>query len=166
MTYLIFLALGAMILGLGLLLGFNAKTGPQSTMGTALAFLGAVVLLFLLAMMIPAVARDLGQWENGDPAVREWYQHLMQPDHPTSPCCGEADAYWADDIHVRDGKTFAVVTDDRDDGPLKRPHIPNGTEIEVPDYKLKWDKGNPTGHGVLFMSYSKHVFCYVQPGGV
>ena len=28
----------------------------------------------------------------------EWYQSLMQPDVPTSSCCGEADAYWADEI--------------------------------------------------------------------
>jgi hypothetical protein len=86
---------------------------------------------------------------------------------PTSPCCGEADAYWADDVHVRNGKTFVTITDDRDDGPLKRPHIPNGTKIEVPDIKLKWDRGNPTGHGVLFMLVNAGlVLCYVQPGGV
>ena len=46
-------------------------------------------------------ARDLGQWEAGDPAVKEWYQSLMQPENPAAPCCGEADAYWADEVHVR-----------------------------------------------------------------
>ncbi len=45
----------------------------------------------------------------------EWYQSLMQPDAPTSSCCGEADAYWADEIHVRNGKTYAKITDDRPD---------------------------------------------------
>lgn len=112
-----------------------------------------------------AEARDAGQWEAADPAIREWYKGLMQPDVPTSSCCGEADSYWADEIHVRDGKTFVVITDDRDDKTLGRPHVPNGTEIEVPPNKLKWDRGNPTGHGVLFMSRSQYVFCYVQPGG-
>ena len=58
-------------------------------------------------------ARDLGQWEAVDPAIREWYQALMQPDVPSASCCGEADAYWADEVHVRDGKTYAIVTDDR-----------------------------------------------------
>ena len=29
-----------------------------------------------------ANARDLGQWETTDSAVREWYQALMQPDNP------------------------------------------------------------------------------------
>jgi hypothetical protein len=111
-------------------------------------------------------ARDLGQWENGDPGLKQWYQALMQPDVPNASCCGEADAYWADEVHVRDGKTFAIVTDDRPDEPRGRPHIDIGTEIEIPDHKLKWDKSNPTGHGIVFLSRARYVFCYVQPGGV
>jgi hypothetical protein len=37
----------------------------------------------LLGAVQPAHGRDAGQWENGDPAVREWYRSLMQPDNPT-----------------------------------------------------------------------------------
>ena len=76
-------------------------------------------------------ARDLGQWENADPAIRQWYQSLMQPDAPHASCCGEADAYWADEIHVRNGKTYVRVTDDRPDEPLGRAHIDNGTAATV-----------------------------------
>jgi hypothetical protein len=113
-------------------------------------------------------ARDLGQWGaiNNDPSVREWYQALMQPDMPNASCCGEADAYFADEVHVRDGKTYATITDDRPDEPRMRPHIDIGTEIEIPNNKLKWDKSNPTGHGVVFLSRAGYVFCYVQPGWV
>jgi hypothetical protein len=113
-------------------------------------------------------ARDLGQWGaiNNDPAVREWYQALMQPDMPNASCCGEADAYWADEIHVKNGKTYATITDDRPDEPRMRPHIDIGTEIEIPNNKLKWDKSNPTGHGIVFLSRSGFVYCFVQPGGV
>ncbi len=32
-------------------------------------------------------ARDLGQWEAVDPAIRQWYQALMQPDVPNASCC-------------------------------------------------------------------------------
>src|SRR5260370_575892 len=113
-----------------------------------------------------ALAHDSGQWEHSDPAVREWYQSLMQPDVPNASCCGEADAYWADEIHVRDGKTYATITDDRADEPRGRPHVDIGTEIEIPNNKLKWDKSNPTGHGIVFLSRGGYVFCYVQPGGV
>ena len=127
------------------------------------------IILFLgicVCLITELGARDLGQWESGDAAIRQWYQSLMQPDVPTASCCGEADAYWADEVHVRDGRTYVRVTDDRPDEPLRRPHVENGTEIEIPHYKLKWDQSNPTGHGIVFMSRTRFVFCYVQPGGV
>jgi len=121
-------------------------------------------------------SRDLGQWGaiNNDPAIREWYQNLRQPDQPAASCCGEADAYWADEIHVRNGKVYAVITDDRPDAPRMRPHVPIGTEIEVPAQKFKWGAGdtdptpqrNPSGHGVIFLSRTWFVYCYVAPGGV
>lgn len=113
-----------------------------------------------------AHARDLGQWQAGDPAIREWFQSLMQPDVPSASCCGEADAYWADEVHVRDGKTFVAITDDRDDAPLGRPHVDVGTVIEIPNHKLKWDRANPTGHGIVFLSRQGFVFCFVQGTGI
>jgi hypothetical protein len=126
-----------------------------------------IVLCLVLSCVMGVVnARDLGQWDSVDPAVREWYQALMQPDVPTASCCGEADAYWADEVHVKGGKTYAIITDDRADEPRRRPHIDVGTEIQIPDNKLKWDKSNPTGHGIVFLSRAGYVFCYVQPGGV
>jgi hypothetical protein len=125
-----------------------------------------VIFVFGFETLRDARARDLGQWQNSDPDLRAWYQGLMQPDVPNASCCGEADAYWADEVHVRGGKTFATITDDRPDEPRGRPHIENGTEIEIPDNKLKWDRSNPTGHGVVFLSRAGYVFCYVQPGGV
>jgi hypothetical protein len=126
-----------------------------------------MILVLTFGCVMGAVsARDAGQWETTDPTVREWYQALMQPDNPNASCCGEADAYWADEIHVKDGRTYAIITDDRPDGPRRRAHIDIGTEVEIPNNKLKWDKSNPTGHGILFLGRSGSVFCYVQPGGV
>jgi hypothetical protein len=124
------------------------------------------LMLFVMLLLYPCSARDLGQWKNSDPAVRKWFKELMRPDFPTMSCCGDADGYWCDDIHVKDGHTFCAITDDRDDGPLGREHVPVGTVIEVPDVKLKWDRGNPTGHAVLFYRRaSDTVFCFVQGGG-
>lgn len=114
-----------------------------------------------------AIARDLGQWENSDPVTREWFKTLMQPDNPDASCCGESDAYWADEVHVKDGKTYATITDDRPDLPLKRPHVAVGTVIEVPDHKLKFDRGNPTGHNIIFILSGYHmVLCFVQGTGI
>ncbi|MEN6535667.1 MAG: hypothetical protein ABFD89_18530 [Bryobacteraceae bacterium] len=126
------------------------------------AFLVAATLILIAAA---ALAHDSGQWEATDPQLREWYQSLMQPDAPTASCCGEADAYWCDDIHVREGKTFCKITDDRPDEPRGRPHRDVGEEFEIPPNKLKWDRGNPTGHAVIFLGRSDYVFCFVHGGG-
>lgn len=127
--------------------------------------------LFGSAIMLAGMAqgRDLGQWENSDPAIRQWFKTLMRPDMPDMSCCGEADGYYADEIHVRGGKTFATITDDRPDGPLGRPHVAIGTEIEIPDEKLKWDRSNPTGHAIVFLgggAYGHWVYCFVQGSGI
>ena len=126
----------------------------------------AALIVVFMSMLRSSFGRDLGQWEATDPQIREWYQSLMQPDAPEVSCFGEADAYWADEIHVRDGKTFATITDDRPDEPRGRPHIPVGTQIEIPPNKLKWDRSNPTGHVILFLSRAGYVFCFVQGSGI
>ena len=101
------------------------------------------------------------------PAIRKWFQNLVQPDVPTMSCCGEADAYWADSYEVEGDHYVAIITDERPDGPLARAHIDVGTRIIVPNAKIKWDQGNPTGHGVIFLhSDDKWVYCYAPPGGV
>lgn len=126
-----------------------------------------IVAMILLAAVIAsknAGARDSGQWENTDPAISQWYRSLMQPDNPGIPCCGEADAYWADEIAIEGDRVFAIITDDRADEPLRRPHIPRGTRIEIPKHKYKFDRGNPTGHNVIFVG-SGGVFCFVQGNG-
>ncbi|MDB5584818.1 MAG: uncharacterized protein JWR80_9994 [Bradyrhizobium sp.] len=126
----------------------------------------AGVLLGVTWLITPAAARDSGQWEGSNPAIREWYRSLMQPDNPNVSCCGEADAYWCDEIKVRQGKTFCSITDDRDDKPLGRPHVAIGTEFEIPNHKLKWDKSNPTGHAIIFVASGVHVLCFVQGTGI
>lgn len=113
-----------------------------------------------------AKARDLGQWENADPELRMWYGALRQPDNPNISCCGEADAYWCDDVKSDAGGTRCKITDTRDDGPLRRPHVDVGTVITIPPHKFgpgKW--GNPTGHTVVFLSYSRDVYCFVTGAG-
>ena len=125
--------------------------------------LGAAVMA--LYILQPAAARDLGQWENQDPRIRAWYRSLMQPDNPGVPCCGEADAYWCDAIHVTKDGVTCTITDDRPDAPLGRPHVPVGTVIAIPPHKYKFDRGNPTGHTIVFLSQDQHVYCFVQGSG-
>ena len=107
-----------------------------------------------------ALARDNGQWENSPPHVRRWFQGLRQPDNPRSVARrGEADAYEADIFEVDGGRYVAIITDGKGD-------IPNGTKIPVPNHKMKWDEGNPTGHGIIFIGIQGQVYCLRRPGGV
>lgn len=115
-----------------------------------------LVVVGLIFSALPAAPHDTHHPEHD-----EWYRSLMQPDNPAVSCCGLADAYWADEVHVVDGKTYAVIQDDRDNAMLGRPPIPNGTRVLIPNNKLKYDRGNPTGHGVVFMRGADTVFCYV-----
>jgi hypothetical protein len=43
---------------------------------------------------------------------------------------------------------------------------PNGTRVLIPDGKLKRDKGNPTGHGIVFIGAQGQVYCCLTPGGI
>jgi hypothetical protein len=112
-----------------------------------------------------APARDLGQWEGVHQGQRKWFNGLMQPDHPNRRCCGLADAYWADSYEVKDNQYIAIITDERDDEPLNRPHIENGRRFVVPNSKIKWDSGHPTGHGIIFIGVGLEVYCYLPAGG-
>lgn len=136
--------------------------------GAALAVLLAlsIVAAAIIYIATPARGADNGQWEATDANIRAWYRELMQPDNPRVSCCGEADAYYADGFEIDGDKYVAIITDEREDGPLGRPHIPAGTKIVVPNSKLKYDRGNPTGHGVIFVSTALDVLCYIVPGGV
>jgi hypothetical protein len=117
------------------------------------------IFVWLGLLLGAALAHD-----HDHPELDAWYAGLMQPDNPTASCCGEADAYWCDGLHVRQGRTFCTITDDR--VVERRTPVPVGTEIEIPDRKLKWDAGNPTGHAVVFLSTGGAVYCFVQGGGV
>ena len=124
--------------------------------------LGAAVFVFSVSK---APARDLGQWDNVDPLHRQWFNGLMRPDNQSLSCCGLADAYWADSYEVKDNQYIAIITDERDDEPLRRPHIENGRRFVVPNSKIKWDSGNPTGHGIIFIGVGLEIHCYLPPGG-
>jgi hypothetical protein len=102
--------------------------------------------------------------------VAAWFQALKQPDN-TVPCCGEADAYYADSFEVHGTSVIAIITDER--VVPNRPPIPVGTKIIIPPNKVT-HQGNPTGHGIVFVVHRDddddapnngwHVYCYVTPG--
>jgi hypothetical protein len=101
---------------------------------------------------------------------------------PTN-CCGEADAYWADEFETNDeGNLVAIVTDPRDDNQFHRGvtgaarvHVPIGTRVEIPQRKIitfPQQPPNKTHHGWVWLSpytdenndpISWNVICYLSP---
>jgi hypothetical protein len=118
-------------------------------------------LLVLVSCLVisAALARPGPQWADEPKEIRAWFQSLTQPDNPYISCCGEADAFEADQFEVEGDHYVAVITDGKG-------IIPDGKRIQVPNAKMKWDKGNPTGHGIIFIGSEGQVYCYVSPGGV
>lgn len=123
-------------------------------------FMLAVVLIAQFFSTRAARAHDNGQWDNADPEIVQWYRAQMMPDLPAVSCCGEADAYWADDVYFKDGHTYARITDDRDDAALNRSHRDRSEPHLIPDYKVKRGS-NPTGHNVIFLGGGDQVYCFI-----
>jgi hypothetical protein len=142
-----------------------------------------------LAILPPAHPRDLGQWaqlnEYQSPDVSQWYANLRQPDYPTTSCCGEADAYFADDVdectameqarlaalNAAPGQAYecafaAIITDTRDDAERKRRHVEPGTRVLVAKSKIRRvPSENPTEHNVVFLGENDWVYCWEPQGG-
>jgi hypothetical protein len=119
------------------------------------AFLTAMWALLITAN---ALARDSDRWDAQDPRIKQWFENLKQPDHPRVSCCGEADAYEADNFEVEGDHYVAIIT-----GHRAVAAIPLGSRIPVPKQKMKFDAGNPTGHGIIFIDSQRRVLCYVTP---
>lgn len=140
-------------------------------------FLGNIIFAAATINAGVVIARDLGQkWEEIEPdaTVRQWLSEQKQPGHDepdAAGCCGVADAYWADDYVDKDGRFYAIITDTRDDVPMKRVHVEPGTRVEIPRHKFNDTSKhglNHTGHGVVFlgvMDTGLFVYCYFMPGG-
>jgi len=141
-----------------------------------------VALALCAGMSVPAQSRD--GWQGRalvcDPAViqngprlqlcQHWIASVEQPDTRIS-CCGDGDAFVADDFEVGPhGEFYAIITGDypveHSDYLGARQPITRGSKVLVPPNKLNRaleDGGNPTGHGVVFISASGDVLCYFGP---
>ena len=120
--------------------------------------------VFVLSICRASAHDHLGQWDGVDPLHRQWFDELMRPDNPGIRCCGLADAYWADSYEVNGDQYVAIITDTRDDKPLRRPHIENGKRVAVPNTKIKWDRGNPTGTALSSLASAVRSIVICHPG--
>jgi len=128
----------------------------------------SIVLLCLVCTANSARAGD-PRWEQMPQEVRAWFARQKQPDNRMVGCCGLADAYYADEFVVKDGRFYAIITDDREDSLLGRPHRPSGTQVEVPPHKFNDPSPQgtkdpvPVPHGIVFINVDNNAICYFNP---
>jgi hypothetical protein len=130
---------------------------------------GCIVLAFLLAVNY-AGARPSGQWALASPEKQAFFKEAKSSNKVS--CCGEADAYEADDFDTDPaGNLYAILTcnDPENCEPVagKVPRQP-GTRVQIPPERiLGRDPPNRTGHGWVFIAPTEdeHVYCYSFPGG-
>lgn len=144
-----------------------------------LVLMGALAFLALLMLVKSCNAKDVGQWQNAEPDKKAYVEGLREPDYPGTSCCGEGDMYFADKVEPCPPNSadkcwvIAVITDTRDDTPLKRDHVEPGTHVAIPPEKRrKMYEPNPLGHTVVFLAVGDsphdppHVYCYEPMGGL
>jgi hypothetical protein len=96
----------------------------------------------------------------------DWFMSLHQPDNPLASCCGIADQYYFREYHPsqRPGIAFEGIVEGKDGG--------SDFWLAVPNEKVDWDRVNPTGRGVVFVSmpepwgeHGRIVYCMVPGTG-
>jgi hypothetical protein len=105
----------------------GSSAGLRSSLRARGHMLLIVMQFFLFLFPSPAVARDYGQWSDQSTLACQWSS--MQPDSPGQSCCGEANAFQADDFEASGGQCVAIITD----------IIPNGWRAKVPD-RARWKR--------------------------
>ena len=102
--------------------------------------------LILVLLCVPAMARDLGQWDPNDPIV-QWYKGLTQPG-TGNLCCSEVDCRQTS-ARLVDGAWRALT--------------PNGIEVDIPPHMVLHNEAHPGGAAVLCWLPSPGVMCFVPP---
>ena len=145
----------------------DRKTGRVILLVILFAIISMIYACTSQIVLRPARAFDHG-FDQSTP-VSKWFKTVQRPDARPATCCGYGDGYEAD-VYVNRGDHYDVtITDDSEimypDGDHRQP-IANGTVINVPITKVNPPSdGNPTGHGVLFITVQDGkmlgVYCYV-----
>ena len=117
------------------------------------------IYLFVLYILYMSIANAHEQ----NIAFAEWMMSLHQPDNPIASCCGPADQYYAISYSASaEGFNVIIQKEIIDDifGNYKSLQT-----ISVKEDKVIWDRVNPTGRGVLFMSSNNSVYCFIPGSG-
>lgn len=143
--------------------------------------------LLALMMAIPLGVAEAGETWQGRPSVcdtqtgvrlercQEWVRTVKRPDTRTS-CCGEGDAYIADEFKTVNGELVAVITadypdvfsqDEEGNVTVTKAPVHRGSEIVIPREKQNWlpEDANRSAHGVVYLGSTVPVavYCWFAP---
>ena len=108
-----------------------------------------VTLLLALTLPVPALA------DNG-----EWFRSLHRQDGRN--CCAEYDAVWAEWVGTENGMYVVEITGG---GPRDHEWAPIGRRYLVGQEFIVWNRGNPLGRPIMFLSPSTlEPLCFVPAG--
>jgi hypothetical protein len=112
------------------------------------------IMLALLFICLPVLARDNGQYNSVSPEVRQWFRAQKSP-KTGSLCCNEADGTYAEE-DIRDGVYWT------------RFELTNGEWIPVPtDVVIKDPNRNGAPVAWWYIQDGKlQIRCYAPGGGV
>lgn len=110
-------------------------------------------------LLTPAAARDLGQWENVDPAVRAWYRNAQLTEAARQRfkfqnCCDHADVF----------RTKFKVN--KTTGADEWLYLVDGKWKRVPPDIIHWGETAPDKQPTLFIYDGKETCFYPGDGGI
>jgi hypothetical protein len=116
--------------------------------------LAALTLAAQITGLTPGVhARDYGQYNDVPQHIRDWFKGLKNPRNGGS-CCDQSDC---------------ARTEARTHGNAWEARAPNGAWLSIPDDRVVFNHGNPTGEPILCAIEDEEgwrVYCFVPgPGG-
>jgi len=118
--------------------------------------------LGLIAVLLLIWAAAVAWSQDGGPHLRDWWRSVIRMDGVN--CCAEYDAVWADWIGTHEGKYVVQVTGG---GPWEHAWAPIGRVYVLDQSFVVWNRGNPLGRPIIFLSPSTlEPICFVPAGGV
>ena len=140
-----------------------ASTSPESRHRARVAEHLMKLRCLILAHAVALTLSGTSAWAHDSATpFADWMKTLMQPDFPRSSCCGPGDQYFVREYwpSQTNGVAFAAI--------VLGQNGQSDFRIDIPQNTVIWDRVNPTGRGVVFITENPRqtVLCFVPGTGL
>jgi hypothetical protein len=105
--------------------------------------MGAVSLRIAAISVILLASTGVASAHSPKENFAEWLMVQKRPDVPSMSCCGLGDQFYVDSYQINQDRSAEVVW--------------HGEMIHVPAKRIAWDRVNPTGRGVIWMTVIRGI---------